>query len=218
MHFPIFGRWKYLWCYTSKHAGSWPRHGIWESPCSLWDTSRKCFWKYLKVGVTNQTRCPVSFLLMINPVFWSQQRLEALPWPASVVYAMLHFLGSLFSFFGCFWKEKKEQVLAGFCTRPCACWQGSSSFVYRKICIKSLTCCTTAVTALASKWPLSLCPCICLGFPRGRGKSEKPKRGSRMDIGSRLAPVWVPPYVWCVTNQPLEKTCCIVRVSNDATT
>lgn len=38
-----------------------------------------------------------------------------------------------------------------------------------------------------------------------------------MDIGSQLAPVWVPPYVWCVTNQPLEKTCCIARVRKDAT-
>lgn len=62
-----------------QNAGSWPRHGICDSSCSLWDTSRKCFWKYLKVGVTDQTWCPASFLLMINPVFWSQQRLEAFP-------------------------------------------------------------------------------------------------------------------------------------------
>lgn len=62
-----------------QYAGSWPRHGICDPSCSLWDTSRKCFWKYLKVGVTDQTWFPASFLLMINPGFWSQQRLEAFP-------------------------------------------------------------------------------------------------------------------------------------------
>ena len=67
-------------------------------------------------------------------------------------------------------------------------------------------------------FPPSVCPlrlhlCLSRGFLRGRGRTERPRTGSWMDIGLRRGPVWAPLSVWCVTNQRLARTCCIVPVS-----
>ena len=71
------------------------------SSCSVGDTARKCFWEWLKDRVTDQTWCPASFLLMINPLLCSPPR------PASAVYATLHFLVSVFFFFPpTVWRDK----------------------------------------------------------------------------------------------------------------
>ena len=70
-----------------------PDSGLQSVP--LWETppGNVCGNNWRSARQTDQTRRPASFLVMINPVVESAaHRLEALSWPASVVYAALHFL------------------------------------------------------------------------------------------------------------------------------